>query len=124
MKTQKTKPCTKLEKEIEKEILSYLKSKGIFAWKNKSQGTFDPIRQQHRTNRSMLKGVSDILGILDDGRFLAIEVKSRRGVVTPEQKEFIKKINDHDGLAFVARCLEDVTKKFDTGCCVELDWCD
>ncbi len=39
-------------------------------------------------------GVADILGILPGGRFLAIEVKTRRGRVSSRQKAFLKKVND------------------------------
>ena len=58
-----------------------------------------------------LKGSSDILGVLPGGRFLAIEVKDHKGVVYPEQAEFIDGIAAHGGLAFVARTLEEVTEK-------------
>ena len=49
------------------------------------------------------KGVSDLVGMLGDGSFLAIEVKSpqRRNKVTHQQQEFIDKVNDNGGLAFV-----------------------
>ena len=87
------------ESEITKEIRRYLDLKRIFHWKN-WQGPM-----------SGVNGVSDIIGILPGGRFLAIEVKTDRGKATPKQERFIEEINHGGGLAFVARSVEDVMKK-------------
>jgi hypothetical protein len=54
--------------------------------------------------------VPDILGILPDGRFLGIEVKSAKGVIHKEQLEFIETANFFYGLAFVAKSLDDVKR--------------
>lgn len=53
-------------------------------------------------------GVSDILGVLPDGKFLAIEVKTPTGRVSDHQQKFIDKVNASGGVAFVARSLDDV----------------
>ena len=55
-------------------------------------------------------GISDLIGILCDGRFLAIEVKTpqRRKRVSPAQKEFLDTINIAGGVGFVACSIEDV----------------
>jgi hypothetical protein len=84
---------------------------GIFAWKNQTQGTFDPRAKRFRKFNG-LKGVSDILGILPDGTFLAIEVKRAKPKTYPtkDQKEFIKNITISGGVAFVARSIDDITK--------------
>jgi len=101
------------EKLIENQILHYLFKRGIFAWKNQSVGIFDPVKRIYRknTNPFHIKGVSDILGILSDGRLLAIEVKTPTGRASPEQQMFIQKIKDRGGLAFVARSVYDVEKE-------------
>lgn len=98
------------EKAIENQILHYLYKKNIFAWKNQSTGVFDPIKRIYRksNNPFHIKGVSDILGILPDGRFLAIEVKSATGRASEEQKHFLWQINAKGGKAFLARSIEDV----------------
>lgn len=97
------------EKCIENSILSYLKLCGVLCWKNDSVGIYDPTRNVYRKRRSIhhLVGVSDILGIYK-GRFLAIEVKSENGRLTPGQKRFIDSVNANGGIAFVAKCVEDV----------------
>lgn len=106
------------EKEIQNSILDFLEywiikteKKGFF-WTNNNIGVFDPIKKIYRKNQSRhsLKGVSDIIGIVD-GRFIAIEVKNRTGKLSPEQRQFINKINVSGGLAFVARSIEDVERE-------------
>ena len=55
------------------------------------------------------KGVSDIIGC-KDGRFLAIEIKTEKGRVTPHQQRFLDRVNEAGGVAFVARSIEDVVE--------------
>ncbi|MCH7740226.1 MAG: VRR-NUC domain-containing protein, partial [Chloroflexi bacterium] len=43
--------------------------------------------------------------------FLAIEVKSKKGVIRKEQILFIKAVKDAGGIAFIARSIEDVRKE-------------
>ena len=52
-------------------------------------------------------GVSDIIGC-HKGRMIALELKAPKGVVSPAQEEFIRRVNEAGGLAFVARTLDDV----------------
>jgi len=56
------------------------------------------------------KGMSDIMGILKDGRTLAIEVKSRTGRMRPGQEEFLQTIRSAGGVAGVCRSVEDAQK--------------
>ena len=58
------------------------------------------------------KGVSDVIGC-HNGQFIAIEIKSGKGRVTPYQQRFIDRVNDAGGLAFVARSLQDVIDNLD-----------
>ena len=98
------------EKAIENHILRWLNMSGIFAWKNQSVGIYDPVKKIYRrsNNPYHIKGVSDILGILPDGRLLAIEVKSATGKASEEQKAFIDKVNGSGGVGFIARSLDQV----------------
>ena len=67
------------EKLIENGILEYLAMRNIFAFKVKSQGTWDEKTKSFRRPSKYYKiGVSDILGIYK-GKPLAIEVKSEKG---------------------------------------------
>lgn len=60
--------------------------------------------EQKRYIKLAPKGVSDIIGMLKDGSFLAIEIKTpkRRNRVTTEQADFIDKVNNNGGLGFVS----------------------
>ena len=55
------------------------------------------------------KGIADILGIWE-GQPLAIEVKSKYGRLTKEQKEFLEEWSARGGISIVARCVDDVEK--------------
>ena len=53
-------------------------------------------------------GCSDILGQLRDGRLLAVECKSKRGRLEPEQEQFLSLVQKAGGVAIVARNCNDV----------------
>ncbi len=87
--------------------------RGIFCWKNHSVGIYDPTRKVYRTNTS-LKGVSDILGIVEktkDGRtgvFIAVEVKTPSGKVSDAQNAFMEEISNRDGYSLVVRSVDEL----------------
>lgn len=98
---------------IEKQIFLYLRSKKIFCWKNYSTGVFNPVTKTFRKkSKNSINGVSDILGCLPDGRFLAIEVKSAKGKTTPYQDLFLKGVELNNGVSLVAKSVDDVIKRF------------
>ena len=101
--------CLK-EKEIENLILEFLHLKGINCWKNQSVGIYDSRRKVYRKNHNRYhrNGVSDIIGVLRDGKFLAIEVKTVKGRPTENQKSFIESVEKNNGIAFIARSIDDV----------------
>lgn len=102
-----------LEQYIQKQILDYLRWKGIPCYKHqnagirKLDGSYIP-----PTSLPHTRGVSDIIGCIPkSGRFLAIEVKRPGGRLTPEQQQFIDTINQNGGLAFVAYSVDEVEEK-------------
>ena len=108
------------EKTIEKQILHYFRSRGIFCWKAETQGTWNAKRGRYLKDPTKMKGVSDILGFIPLAwdqvyqprhRFFAIEVKSKTGRLTPEQKKFQDQIKEFGHIAFVARSIEDVERE-------------
>ncbi len=52
---------------------------------------------------SGLRGVSDILGILPDGRLLAVECKTTKGNMTADQDEFQTRISENNGVVCCMR---------------------
>lgn len=97
------------EKRIQNDILVFLDSIGIYCWQTYGGAVFDPIKKVYRKPKSRFTraGVADILGIVS-GRVLAIEVKSATGRISPEQRVFIRCIQEAGGIAFVARSVEQV----------------
>jgi len=53
------------------------------------------------------KGLSDIIGQLRDGRFLAVEVKQPGGKPTTEQLEFLARVRRYGGVAGVVERVAD-----------------
>ncbi len=52
-------------------------------------------------------GTSDIIGMMRDGRFLAVEVKAGKNKPTQLQQEFVDQVNEDGGLAFVVWSVDD-----------------
>lgn len=53
-------------------------------------------------------GCSDVIGMLTNGKFLAVEVKGPAGRLRPEQAVFLERINEAGGVGFIARDCRDV----------------
>lgn len=101
------------EAEILKAIMKLLKyhPKVARVWRQNS-GTF---QMQSGTKTRYIRantarGMSDIMGILKDGRTLAVEVKSRTGKIHAHQQDFLETIARAGGVAFVARDVETVQR--------------
>ena len=99
------------EADILRAIMSLLRHHPRVAqcWRQNS-GTFaernrDGSMRYVRANTQ--RGMSDIMGVLRDGRTLAIEVKSRTGRMRPGQEEFLATIRQAGGVAGVCRSVED-----------------
>jgi len=101
------------EKEIQNAILDYLATRAdVMAWPTASVGLWDPTKRTYRRpGKHFLRGVADIIGIAA-GQFLAIEVKTPKGRVSPEQDAFLSEIRRRGGIAFVARSVDDVIAEF------------
>lgn len=56
-------------------------------------------------------GISDIIGFLSNGKFLAIEVKRLGKEPTPIQEEFLDAVNTAGGVAFCAHSIDEVQEK-------------
>lgn len=53
-------------------------------------------------------GIADIIGMLRDGRMLALEVKDKGGKTTKDQDCFLESVNHWGGLGAVVRSAEEV----------------
>ena len=98
-----------VEQGIQSAILAFLRAYRIACYKHQNSGIYSVKRQSYIPSHT--RGVSDIIGCLPGGRFLAIEVKAPKGKPTTEQLQFIDMINQAGGLAFVAHSVEEVQEK-------------
>jgi hypothetical protein len=94
------------EAEIKRDIIQYLRTHNFFVWNNPN---ITPGRRKHQVK----VGVSDILAIHNDGsgRMICIEVKKEGGRLSVEQEEFLHTVRAFNGIAFVARSIEDAKEK-------------
>jgi len=103
------------EQLIKNQILYWLEYQPkCMSWPNDTVGIFDVSKGIYRKKNSRFhrKGIADILGIWDK-KPLAIEVKSKVGRASPEQKKFLADFEYHGGIAILARSLEDVVTILD-----------
>lgn len=99
------------EAEVLKAVMALVKRhpKVEMAWRQNS-GTFQEHNQDGSTRyirANTAKGMSDIAGVLKDGRSLFIEVKRPGGQLMPHQKEFLDRVKAAGAVAGVARSVED-----------------
>lgn len=74
---------------------------GVESWDEQSGGT-----KFHRAGLG--KGSSDIIGALHPtGRIVALEVKTKRGVASPEQLDFIALVQKFGGFACIVRSVDE-----------------
>ena len=100
------------EQIVKNAILTYLNLiPGCVVLPISTTGMFDVTKRIYRKSTQRL-GTPDILCCYL-GRFVAIEVKSKRGKVSDNQKELLEEIRSKgQGIAFVARSVQDVIDQF------------
>lgn len=86
-----------------------LSQAGCLIWRNNVGAWKDPSGRVIRYGVGGTGG-SDLLGVAKDGRFLAIETKTKTGRVRPEQLTFIAAVQKAGGRAGVARSVADALK--------------
>lgn len=106
-----------LEKDVQSTILQWLRLQGAFVIRLNSgafAGEYKGRRRFVRFNSE--PGCSDILGILADGRFLAVECKRPGWKFRPndhheaEQASFLEAVRKRGGVALFATSIEDVER--------------
>lgn len=97
------------ESDLVAAVIQWLRYHRIFAWRQNNTAVFDKRSRSFRRFQG-LRGVSDILGVLPDGRFLAIECKVGTRPLTDDQKKFLRQIENNGGLSLVVRSLADLKR--------------
>lgn len=102
--------------ETTRRILNFLLYQGVFAWRNNTVGV--PLRRGGEIigfRSAGKKGVSDILGVyscMGRGLFLAIEVKTGKDRLSPEQEGFLATVNKLGGVGLVVKNYEDFLEQW------------
>ena len=101
-----------LECDVLAAVLVYLRyhPKVAFLWRaNTGMFTVGESGSERRV-RAGFAGQSDILGMLTDGRFLAVECKRPGGQLTAGQHAFLSRVIRHGGVGFMAQGVDDVMR--------------
>jgi len=98
------------EQDIQKVIIDYLRLKKFVCFKHHSTGS------TIRDNKAVFfkhgdRGIADIIACSPRGLFIAIEVKKKTGKASPEQLEFLERVNESGGIGILAFSLDDVIGK-------------
>lgn len=106
---KKKKGKNKEEQKLLNACLGYLKLRGCIAIRNNSGVIFLSNGDgTQRAVRAGMQGASDIIGCLPNGKFLAVECKSKKGRLTESQAQFLESVRVRGGVALVIRDLEEL----------------
>jgi hypothetical protein len=53
------------------------------------------------------RGISDVCGVAPNGRSIWIEAKTKDGMVSEDQRDFLDDVHQNGAIAMVARSIED-----------------
>ena len=96
------------EANVLNDIMIALSQAGCIVWRNNTGQL--PDASGRPIKFGLCVGSSDIIGICPDGRFLAVECKSKTGRVTEAQERFIAAVRKAGGRAGVARNVDDALR--------------
>jgi len=103
-RTRKRAPKKDRESTVLHDCLKLLHKQGVYAWRNNS-GTLwsngQPVSFGY-------PGSADIIGLLSNGCFLAVECKSATGRQSAKQKKFQARIEANGGLYILVRTVEEL----------------
>ena len=105
-------PVPTPESAVLKAVLAALRIHPMVAWAERMNVMSQTLQYKgvDRYVKAGFKGLSDIIGMLRDGRFLAVEVKRPGGQPTQAQIEFLGLVDRSGGVAFIARSVDDVIR--------------
>lgn len=95
------------ETPLLRSILLALQPYGVF-WRNNSGMATHA--NGHPVRFGLTRGAADIIGLRHDGRFVAIEVKTKTGRVSKPQDTFLCRVRECNGIAGVARTPEEAIR--------------
>lgn len=94
------------EQDLVNQLLTYLRLKKCKVWRQNQGGMYDAKRRFVRFCSQ--PGISDIVGVLPNGRFIAVEAKVSGKKPQPHQKAFLDSINAIGGFAVCIHSLDEM----------------
>lgn len=115
-------PGTLLEGDIQGQIIEYLRheqARGRVVWFERSNGGGGRVAGRwvwfYRLfllgKEPVSTGKADITGMLDGGRFFALEVKQRGKKATTDQREYLEAVASGGGIAATVRSFQDAKRE-------------
>lgn len=89
---------TKPESAILKEVMLEASKHGCIVWRNETGGY--KLANGGFVRAGLCNGSSDLIGLYK-GRFLAIEIKRPGKKLSKDQENFINRVNENGGIAFI-----------------------
>ena len=100
-----------LEVDIQRQCIEWLHLRGCLVWRQNQGGVKASYKGKSRFFRfCSMPGVSDIIGLLPGGVFLACEIKRPGNDLTIEQDNFLERVRMKGGVAIVAHSLDELEK--------------
>lgn len=113
------------EQELLNQVMAWLHSKGVMAWRNNTGGVFDPEKKTfRRPSKWSRNGIPDIMMIIN-GRAVYCELKRPHSgprarkeetlfnMLSDAQKSFLADCRTNGGVCFVADSLDTVIKNIE-----------
>ena len=90
-------------------LIEFGSSPNLFIWKNHT-GVARSLDSQ-RIIKYGLQGSADIIGLISDGRFIAIECKTGSAKQSPKQVKFQLAVERFGGVYILAKSVDDFREK-------------
>lgn len=96
----------------ESELLSFaitcLKQSGLVFWRVPNGAVRHTLNKREFYKPSPIKGFPDLAGVFPNGKFFAIEIKTDKGKLSEDQKNWITKLNMTGAIALVLRSKDEI----------------
>ena len=102
----------RLECELVRDVLLYLRARGFLAWRNNTGAVAEEAsgNSKRRFIRYGAPGSGDVFGILPGGRFISVECKVRGRKPTVAQQDWMECIRAAGGVAGVVHDLQELAQ--------------
>ena len=108
-----SKPPKLLESELLAQVVRYLFLKKKLFWRQNLGGVMHTLHGKTFRRPNPMTGFPDIAGVSSSGHLWCIELKSEKGVLSKQQKEWIKLLSENEVKVLVGRDFATVRKFID-----------